>query len=232
MLRSAKNEIARMISEASGAPMEVCIASLEIPEEKGHGDLASRIGFLLAKERKTSPGAIAHQISLKMKPNEWVEKVEANGPYLNFFFSDAFYSAAISRILEDGPNYGKGRKGKRVIVEFPSVNPNKPWHVGHLRNALLGDSVANLLEFAGNNVQRIDYIDDLGLQVAQSLWGYDNLGGKPEGKFDHWLGEQYVKVAERMETDPEVRKFAEGLLHEMERGGNEVARKARWLAEE
>ena len=232
MIRLAKNEIARILSEASGAPQDVCLASLEPTEEKGHGDLASKIGFILAKERKTSPGALAHELSKKIKPHEWIEKIEANGPYLNFFFSDAFYSAAIERILEDGPNYGKGRRGKRVIIEFPSVNPNKPWHVGHLRNALMGDSVANLLEFAGDKVQRIDYIDDLGLQVAQSLWGFDNLGKKPEGKFDHWLGGEYVEVSERMERDPETVKFAEGLLHEMEEGDNEVARKARWLAEE
>ncbi len=232
MLRSAKNEIARMLSEATGATQEVCLASLEIPEEKGHGDLASKIGFMLAKERKTSPGALVHELSLKIKPNEWVEKAEVKGPYLNFFFSNAFYSAAVSRILEDGPGYGRGRGGKRAVVEFPSVNPNKPWHVGHLRNALMGDTVANLLEFAGHDVQRIDYIDDLGLQVAQSLWGYDNLGKEPEGKFDHWLGAEYVKVTERMEADPETKKFAEGLLREMEAGDNEVARKARWLAEE
>lgn len=232
MLKSAKNEIARLLAEATGASPDVCLTSLEVPEEKGHGDIASKIGFILAKERKTSPGALAHEISTKIKPTEWIEKVEVKGPYLNFFFSDGFYTAAVARIMEEGAKYGRGRKAKRVIVEFPSVNPNKPWHVGHLRNALMGDSVANLLEFAGNNVQRIDYIDDLGLQVAQSLWGYDNLGKEPEGKFDHWLGAEYVKVTERMETDPETKKFAEGLLHEMERGDNEVARKARWLAEE
>ena len=60
------------------------------------------------------------------------------------------------------------------MIEFPSVNPNKPWHIGHLRNALLGDSVARILEYNGYYVLRTDYINDLGLQVTQSLWGYIN----------------------------------------------------------
>lgn len=231
MILNAKHQIASRIAEATGEDESVCFQSLEMAEE-GHGDLASKIGFILAKKMKMSPVGVAQEVAGKMKPHEWVEKVEVKGPYLNFFLSDEFYAEAVRRILSEGGEYGKGKKGKRIIVESPSVNPNKPWHIGHLRNALLGDSVANLLEFAGNDVQRMDYIDDLGLQVAQSLWGYLNLGKKMEGKADHWIGEEYVKVAEMMETDETVKKSAEGILKEMENGGNETAEKARWLTEE
>jgi arginyl-tRNA synthetase len=117
------------------------------------------------------------------------------------------------------------------MVEFPSVNPNKPWHIGHLRNALLGDSVARLLEFSGENVERADYIDDLGLQVAQSFWGCLNLGKKPAGKLDLWLGEQYVEVSKRFESDPAVQAQVRELLRKMEHGSGKEARDCRKLVE-
>ena len=76
---------------------------------------------------------------------------------------------------------------KKVIIEFPSVNPNKPWHVGHLRNALIGDCLANVYAALGYTVERENYIDDLGLQVAEMVWWYQkNKLSAPAGKkFDH-----------------------------------------------
>ncbi len=231
MILNAKHQIASLISKASEEDESVCFNTLEIAEE-GKGDIASKIGFILAKKMKMSPVQAAQEVAGKLKPHEWVNSVEVTGPYINFFLSDEFYAEAVRRILQAEREYGSGNSGRRVIVESPSVNPNKPWHIGHLRNALLGDSVANLLAFIGDDVQRMDYIDDLGLQVAQSLWGYLNEDKEIEGKADHWIGHEYVKVAERMEKDEIVKKSAEGILKEMENGGNETAEKARWLAEE
>ncbi|MBN2477790.1 arginine--tRNA ligase, partial [Candidatus Micrarchaeota archaeon] len=127
---------------------------------------------------------------------------------------------------------GGKKKKKKVMVEFPSVNPNKPWHIGHLRNALLGNAIANIIEFHGYSVERTDYIDDLGLQVAQSLWGYLNLKEEPKGKFDHWLGEKYVEVAEKIENDENIKNQVYEILHRMEKWDSEMSKKARWLAEE
>ncbi len=231
MILNAKHQIASLISKATDEDESVCFTTLEIAEE-GKGDVASKIGFILAKKMKMSPAQAAGEIVEKLKPHEWVKSVEVSGPYINFFLSDEFYAEAVRRILEMEREYGSGNSGRRVIVESPAVNPNKPWHIGHLRNALLGDSVANLLQFSGDDVQRMDYIDDLGLQVAQSLWGYLNMDKKIEGKTDHWIGHEYVKVAGMVEKDEVVKKSIEGILKEMENGGNETAEKARWLAEE
>ena len=231
MLSNAKEQIAKILSDATGEEREACMKTLEIAEE-GKGDIASKIGFILAKKRKMSPAQAAGEIAETLGPHEWIEKAEAAGPYLNFFLSNAFYQEAVRKINARGTGYGRGNAGRRTIVESPSVNPNKPWHIGHLRNALLGDASANILEFHGDRVQRMDYIDDLGLQVAQSLWGYLNLDRGREGKQDHWIGEEYVKVAEKVEREPLVKKSVEGILREMENGGNETAEKARWLAEE
>jgi len=155
-----------------------------------------------------------------------VENVQAAGPYVNFYLRDAFYLDLLKEVLEKKEDYGRGsEKPGKVIVEFPSVNPNKPWHAGHLRNALLGDTVSSMLEFAGYKVERMDYIDDLGLQVAQSLWGFYSLKRGEVEKFDHFLGEQYVEVAKLFEEDEVVQGEVRELLKKMEEGGTEEAKR-------
>jgi len=231
MFLKAKNEIAKIIAEASGLTEEEAFSSLEMPRGE-FGDLACKAAFLLAPWQKKNPAQIASELIPKLKKHKWVEKIEAAGPYINFFFTEKFYAEALNDIAKKGKSYGKGNKKGKAIVEFPSVNPNKPWHAGHLRNAILGDSVARVLAHAGWELESIDYIDDLGLQVAQSLWGYMHLGSKPEGKFDHWVGAQYVEVAKRMETDAKVQAETRELLKKMEEGKNDISKKARWLAEE
>lgn len=196
------------------------------------GDLSSRLAFVLAKERKENPAKLASDIAVRLRPSEHFEKIEATGPYINFFLSDKAYASILSDILAKKGKYGMGKKKNgKVIMEFPSVNPNKPWHIGHLRNALLGDSVARILEFDGHVVERMDYIDDLGLQVAQSLWGFLNFDSNPEGKFDRWLGHQYVGIAKRFEADKAVVEGVRETLKHMEEGSNEIAKAGRELAE-
>jgi len=227
-----RKKLASCIAEAAGEPLAECERSIEIPKS-GFGDVASSICFALAKKRKKPPAELAPEVAGRLMLPHWVEHVRFDGPYLNFFLSPSFYSELLSKVLEEGEKYGRGKARKsRTIVEFPSVNPNKPWHIGHLRNALLGDAVARLLEFAGGHVERADYIDDLGLQVAQSFWGYKNLGKKPAGKLDLWLGEQYVEVARRFESDAQVQSQVRELLRKMESGGNKEARECRKLVEE
>ena len=232
MLIQLKSEAAELIAKAAGANKEVALNSLETPKE-AFGDLSSRIAFLLAKEMKKSPLEIAKEIANKIKPSRSFEKIEATGPYVNFFFSQEAFRSILQQILKDKECFGSGKKlpGK-TIIEFPSVNPNKPWHIGHLRNAILGDSVARILEFSGTEVERLDYIDDLGLQVAQSLWGFLHLGHKPHGKFDLWLGTQYVEVAKKFEKEKNLEADVRTVLKQMEEGDNEVAKIGRWLAEE
>jgi arginyl-tRNA synthetase len=231
MIANAKHQLSKLISSATGEPTELCLKTLEVAEE-GKGDIASKISFIASKKMKMSPVQAAQEIAAKLDSHEWVKKAEPTGPYINFFLSDSFFAGVCTKILNEGEAYGSGSTKRRAIVESPAVNPNKPWHIGHLRNALLGNSVANILEFGGDKVQRLDYIDDLGLQAAQSLWGYLNMEGKIEGKADHWIGAQYVKVSSKMESDPLLKKDAEGILKQMESGSGEVAQKARKLTEE
>jgi len=231
MFLKLKKKIAEAVAEAAGVSLEEAEASVELPRGQ-FGDVATSICFSLAKKEKKNPVALASEVCGKLTLPEWVSEAKTTGPYINFFLSDGFYAALVKEIEKEGASYGEGkaRKGK-TIIEFPSVNPNKPWHIGHLRNALLGDSVARVLAFSGESVERTDYIDDLGLQVAQSFWGYLNLGKKPSGKLDLWLGGEYVEASKRFEEDEKVQQEVRALVKEMEEGEGENARECRKLVE-
>lgn len=231
MQKKIKAEISKLILKACGVPEEIALASLEMPKNN-FGDLSSRIAFDLAKVEKKNPTEIAKEIAGKIPKHKFLEKIVATGPYINFFLSSLYYCEIAEKAAKDN-EYGRGTKKKeKIIVEFPSVNPNKPWHIGHLRNALLGDSVTRILEFSGYTIEAMDYIDDLGLQVAQSFYGYLKFGKKPGKKFDHLIGEQYIHIAAEMENNPNTALEVRKLLKKMEDGEPEIANNARMFSEE
>lgn len=234
MLSEVKSQVANVIASETGLDESVVFSSFETPRE-GFGDISSKVAFILAKEKKENPAAIAKSLCERIngKCGNLIEKVVATGPYVNIYFSNDFYADALKRIMKENEKYGMGKTKKgKIIIEFPSVNPNKPWHIGHLRNALLGDSVARVLEFSGQEIERMDYIDDLGLQVAQSIWGYFHLSDKIDKKTDLWLGEQYVKVAKMLEEKKDVETEVREIVKELEHGEGKIAEKGRWLVEE
>jgi arginyl-tRNA synthetase len=163
---------------------------------KAFGDISCSIAFKFSKEYKKAANEIANELASKIKKTEYIEKITTENGFINFHLNRDI----IARLLFESGNepMDKG-KGERVIIEYPSVNPNKPWHVGHLRNALLGDSISNAYGALGFNVEREDYIDDLGLQMAETTWWQINNNGKPNKKYDQWLGEEYVKANEQLD---------------------------------
>jgi len=194
------------------------------------GDTASTIAFTLAKKLQKNPVELATTITSKIKTNKTIEAVKATGPYINFTFGNKIFSGTVKDVLEQKENFGKGQNLGKVLIEYPSVNPNKPWHIGHLRNAMIGNSLSQILEFSGYKVERQNYINDLGLQVAQSVWGYMTLPEPqpPESKFDHLLGKQYVEIAKQMEKiEPEVRR----MIKKLEDRDPKIAPRARELCE-
>jgi arginyl-tRNA synthetase len=229
LLITFRKEIAQLVADAAGTDPKEVMPTIEVSKVS---DLACKYPFILAKQRKENPAKISSDLCKKIETGDLFAKVESAGPYINFYFSSFAYSKILEDIISKKERFGAGdKKNEKLLIEFPSVNPNKPWHIGHLRNAILGNSVARILEFDGKTVERMDYIDDLGLQVAQSLWGVMNLGAEPEGKFDNWLGQQYVEVSKKFETDPKVADSVRNILKKMEEGNNEVATKGRELAE-
>jgi arginyl-tRNA synthetase len=142
---------------------------IEDPKQPEHGDASANIAMLLARPLKNNPRAIAQQIvdGLTYDENK-ISAVEIAGPgFINFRFTDEYVFDALSDILESGAKFGRSDsyKGKRVLVEFVSANPTGPLTVGHGRNAVLGDTVARLLEWAGAEVEREYYFNDAGRQM-------------------------------------------------------------------
>jgi len=224
MYRDIKEKIAKKLQKITKLDYFICYNSLEKPKS-AFGDLACTIAFTIAKKEKKNPKQTAEEISKKLKDKN-IKKIETIGPYINIYFSKEFFENVLK-------NSSKNKKNKKtVIVEFPSVNPNKPWHIGHFRNAVLGNSVSQLMDSSGYTIIRMDYIDDLGLQVAQSLWEILNLNDKydKKEKFDQWMGREYVKVASKME-DLKVKKEVNDLLHKLEQGDKKIAKKAREISE-
>ncbi|MGC8548021.1 MAG: arginine--tRNA ligase, partial [Candidatus Micrarchaeia archaeon] len=238
-LAIAKNEFAEIVSAAIKSAYSITITKEEISEsvvvpDSSFGDVSTPVAYKLAKSLKKSPSEIASKIAATALPGRLVKSFSEASGYVNALLDERAYAKLVlETVIEEAEFYGSSNIGKdeKVLVEYPSVNPTKPWHVGHLRNALLGDAIANTLEFCGYKVERENYIDDLGLQVAETLWGYRHIGTDPKGKkFDQFLGEQYVEVNKRLEEQG-VQDEIKGILQKMEAGNTEEARLSRELSE-
>ena len=141
---------------------------IERTRSREHGDFAANAAMLLAKAARAKPRELAEQLVAALPANTLIAKVEIAGPgFINFFLAPAAYHAELARILIDGATYGRGNSGKGVVagVEFVSANPTGPLHVGHGRNAALGDCLARLLDAAGWKVRREFYYNDAGVQI-------------------------------------------------------------------
>lgn len=197
------------------------------------GDVRCNVGFLLAKALKKRPFDIAQALERECKKNigTLVSDVSAHSSgYLNFV---ANYSSLIPQVIRSSlsQDYGQVDLGKntKMVIEHTSVNPNKALHVGHVRNIIIGDTIAKILHKALYDVNVLNYVDDSGLQVADIIVGF-KYGGysdkPPEGqKFDHYCGDVvYVKITERYETDKHLEEMRSHVLKELEEGTSEIAK--------
>ncbi|MDQ1265891.1 MAG: arginyl-tRNA synthetase [Bacteroidota bacterium] len=175
------------------------------PKIESHGDLATNVAMKLAKPLKMSPIKIAEQILANLEyDNNLISAVEiANPGFINLRFTDYFYSKIFSSLLEKGVDIGRQNEGagKKVNVEYVSVNPTGLLHFGHARNAAIGDTVANLLEWMGWDVTREYYFNNAGNQMnklASSIYSrYRQQLGEPDFPFpeDGYRGEYINEIA-------------------------------------
>ncbi len=206
--------------------------SISIPDPK-FGDLSCSIALRIGSIEHANPGDVAKTIAEAFEAKDMISKVDVVGGYINAWLNEAYYAKEVlGEVSEMGDRYGSSQMGSgiKVIVESPSVNPNKSWHIGHLKSALLGDIVSRSLSFCGYDVERENYIDDLGLQMAEITWGYMNVNSHADKKFDQWLGEQYVQINKMLEDKSIKDKIAE-LLKKMEEGGTLESATSRDIAE-
>ncbi len=159
---------------------------------------------------------IASLIAERLQLPAGFEKAESVRGYLNLYFSTPDYSQrVIDTVLHEKENFGRNpRSGKRVMVEFSQPNTHKAFHVGHLRNVILGNSVCNILDFNGDTVIRTNYLGDIGLHVIKWLWCYLKYheGEQPSGDITRWMGDIYAEASRRHETEADAEEEIRALF--------------------
>ncbi len=203
---------------------------VEYPPNPSLGDLACPVAFELARTLRQPPRSIARDLAAALSPPRGVARVEAGGAgYLNIFLDRPSAVRELAREI-DSPAGAPEGAGDKIIVEHTNINPNKAAHIGHLRNAVLGDSLARALRLLGRRVEVQNYIDDTGVQVADLLIGFREIRREGleqvraiEGRFDHVCWDLYARVTEMYGNDPKTRDLRPAMLKLLEEGGNELA---------
>jgi len=191
-----------------------------------HADLASTIAFALAKEKKKSPAAIAQEIVAALSDRFRIDlnvRAEATGPYINFHFEGNYCADVLARAVK--PGYGSlDSKTERIVLEHTSANPNGPLHVGHIRNTILGDTLARCFRKAGYPLEVQYYVNDMGRQIAIVAWGIETQGAdiSTGGKGDHLIAQVYVEANKRLEADPSLNAEIDSLMQQVEAGDTSI----------
>jgi len=206
---------------------------LERPPKLAMGEAASPVCFELAKRLKKAPRAIAQEIATSLAPIESIARVEiAGGGYLNFFFDRAAFFRGLAQQGAQKPA-APSPDSPKTIVEHTAINPNKAAHIGHLRNAVLGDTFVRLLRHAGRHVEIQNYIDNTGVQVADVVLGFLHLEKKSiedvqalirQPRFDYVCWDLYTRVTQFLAEDKSRLELRAQTLKGIEEGHGEAAR--------
>ena len=227
-----RDALAEFIHKTYGVQIPVV---LEKPPKLEMGEAASPVCFELAKRLKKAPRAIAQEITASLPKIDGISRVEvAGGGYLNAYFDRvAFWQSLVDAQPEAPAAIGTAQ---RVIVEHTSINPNKAAHIGHLRNAVLGDTMVRLLRETGRQVVVQNYIDNTGVQVADVVIAFQHMEEKSlaevktlatEPHFDYLCWDLYAKVAQFFEEDKtRAAKLRGDTLKAIEAGEGETAQMA------
>jgi arginyl-tRNA synthetase len=227
--------VTRLYGIAAEDPVLAAIA-VDIPPRRALGDLAVPLAFELARRLRKAPRAIAQELAAALGGIDGVSRIEAapNG-YINFFLDRVHY---LTTWLGEPPPPPPA--GNKTIVEHTAINPNKAAHIGHLRNAALGDAFGRLLRYLGRQVEIQNYIDDTGVQVADVAVGFRELEGHDLAgvrriadttRFDYYCWDLYARVTEWYEADKERLTIRSAALHDIEHGGNPTAEMAAFIAD-
>ncbi len=183
----------------------------------GHWGISTSFFQLAAREARTGKNIVVNQraqelaelVASDLADIEGFARIEAKNGYLNLYFDTGEYSRrVIDRVLQEEAQFGRGSsKAEKIMVEFSQPNTHKAFHVGHLRNVILGESICRLLDFAGYDVVRANYIGDIGLHVIKWLWNYqsNHFGEVPGEDKTRWMGEIYSEADQKYEESDQVK---------------------------
>ncbi|MEK6552672.1 MAG: arginine--tRNA ligase [Bacteroidota bacterium] len=196
--------------------------TFSVPGQSNHGDYATNAAMILSKKLKRNPKEIANEIITNLDYDKnIIEKIEIAGPgFINFYFTASYNSQIVRNVLFEKENFGKSKKyaGKKAMVEFISANPTGPLTVGHGRGAVVGDTVASMLEWIGYSVDREYYFNNAGRQMrvlgdSVRLRYLELLGEKISFPEDYYQGEYIKEIAAKLKNeygDKLVNEDAEG----------------------
>lgn len=230
----------KIVNELTGEDLSLI---LEHPTESLHGDYSTNIAMIIAKKQGKSPLGLAEEMAKKMREMRVmggeIEKIEAAPPgFINFWLSKEVFGRELGQALKEGERHGRrprrtsgpeGRSdlnsGKKILVEFAHPNTHKLFHIGHLRNITLGESVSRLMEFVGFDAVRANYQGDIGLHIAKALWGIRRLGFKRSESLDEkikFLAKAYVLGNEGYEGGEGKKREIEEINKKLYEGDKEL----------
>ena len=227
--------VGERVRDRFGVDAEIVI---EQPKQPSFGELALPVAFQLAKSLKQSPKKIAGEViaAVGAIPGVAAMEIAGNG-YINVRFDRGLYGAALLKTPETPAASAAGK----TIVEHTNINPNKAAHIGHVRNAVLGDTFVRMLRARGNHVEVQNYIDNTGVQVADVVAGFHFLEKKTpaevaalisgEQPFDYLCWDLYARTSQYYKDHPEALAWRARTLHSIEAGDGELAELAHLVAD-
>ncbi len=213
--------------------------AIEQPRQSDFGEIAVPAAFQLAKQLRQPPKKIAAELAAGIGPIPGVAAPEVAGNgYINIRLDRGAYAAALLRGEADAPAVAGGK----IIVEHTNINPNKAAHIGHLRNATLGDTFVRMLRASGALVEVQNYIDNTGVQVADVVVGFHFLEHKtpagvealladPAVRFDYYCWDLYARTSSYYKEQPDSLVWRSQTLHAIEAGVGELAGMAHLVAD-
>jgi len=204
---------------------------VEIPPKIEMGDFAFPC-FKIAKEVGKDPKKVAQKIKKELSQPSFIKEIKITGAYLNFVIKREFlFDKIIREVLgENSSFFSPDLKEEKIMIEFISPNSNKPLHIGHLRNACLGNANAKILKQSNKKVTKACLINDKGIPIFKSIlawdkWHSDESPQKNNIKPDHFLGNLYVEYENKLQENPELKEEVQELVQKWENGDSKVIKK-------
>ena len=232
-----KEEIAKLISEqVADLTEEEIKGMIETPQDQKMGDYAFPC-FRLAKVLRKAPPLIAKDIADAIRENDIFSDVQQVNAYVNMFISkEEFVEEVVEEVMAKGDEYGRSNvgEGKPVIVEFSSPNIAKPFHIGHIRSTVIGNSINLLWDAMGYKVTRINHLGDYGTQFGKMIVAYRHWGNEEDVRREpiKTLLHYYTKFHEEAEKDPSLDDEARETFAKLEQGGKEETELWQWFRDE
>lgn len=232
-----KKEIAEIIAKnLEGLTEDEIKSMIEIPQDQFMGDYAFPC-FRLAKTMRKAPNLIAAELAEKLQGEQLFSEVSPVNAYVNIFVSrEEMMKSTVSEVLEEKENFGRSDIGgnKKVIVEFSSPNIAKPFHIGHIRSTVIGNSLSKIYDALGYDVFKINHLGDYGTQFGKMICAYRRWGNREDvinSPIKTLLG-YYTKFHVEVEEHPELEDEARAIFTKLEQGSKEEVELWQWFREE